>query len=140
MSDHDPTTEATLCVIYERLLERYAHALGLAQNLVTAFRRGESGEAALEQLRTVLGEIAVISSQAAPAKLLAEPARRPGQQPLNAIAERLAELVAQLIQRIREAENAAHGRISTLVLELDDSIRCRKMLRAYGSVMTAGQP
>lgn len=138
MNDRRTATEGSPCVAYDGLIERYARALDLAENVAAAFKRGESGEAMLEQLGTIFNEIQALVSQIAQAKLAWIPSGATAEPQVDPRMERLTELVARLVERVREAEDAARGRMGALLLQLDDSTRSQRMLHAYTAVMNAG--
>jgi hypothetical protein len=133
MSNTADGAEAALCAAYQKEAECYARALALCDDLSGTLRQGESIDIKLEQVLSVLNEVAETERGVAGHKRVwEESGRQPGAQ-LLAVLARVSELIERLAARIREVEKEAAQQRSGLIPELDAVIRSQQMQRAYGS-------
>jgi hypothetical protein len=131
MEQREAMSEAVLCEAYAGLIEHYGRALSLVGSLSAAFERGEMGDDLLQQLGTEFRQVAAIESALSETKRLWKPNGRISGPALSSTIDRAARLMARLVEQIEQAENVARGRMSSVLLELDDSIRGQQMRQAY---------
>ena len=138
MSHSDTDPETILCSVCEAKIERYALALTLVREFDAAIQCGESTCNAWQQLSTVMAEITAIDSQFSETRRLWRASgKRPGDA-LRLKMEQMTQLLQQLQQQTRAAEQKALGQIGTLLPEIAQSLLGQEMHRAYSGAMTTG--
>jgi hypothetical protein len=124
--------EQLLLAAYSEEAECYTRALSLAEALCAACRDGGIRVELIQSIVARMDEVTEIENR------MAEPKQHwrgggfsPGLQLANLL-NRLEELIRQLSERIREAEDLLSARKSALAPEFETLIRSQRMLRAYG--------
>ena len=144
MSDHSTEIEVVLCAAYAEEADCYAKALRLAEELPTAFHRGECPGVQLQRVLAALDEVAAIEVRIADSKRRWLASRVSGwRMPGLMLQRRLAQvkdLIQHLASLIRCAEQDASAQRERMVPEVDAVIRGQQMLRAYKCTRKAAQP
>lgn len=125
-------TEALLREVYQEQRGHYTQALRAAEGLLDALARGTNLEEPTRQLaahlnRTSAAEIRVQELK----RHWQQSGGKPGPE-LKALLDQVAQLIAQLIDRVKQAETLTVGRQNLLLPELEIQARNRQMQQVYG--------
>jgi hypothetical protein len=122
----------TLSAAWTEEVDRYTQALEAAEALPAALREGRDGEPHLQELVRQLNEVARIEQQIAGPKHQWRQAGASAPPELEALRNRLVDVIRALQVHIAWAEKEASLRKRELVPQLDALIRGQQMQRAYG--------
>ncbi|MEX2288665.1 MAG: hypothetical protein WD648_16340 [Planctomycetaceae bacterium] len=128
--------EHELCEAYAEELDQYRRALPLVDSLLRKVHQGHDVNDDLRRLREPLNQVSRIDAQIQSAKReLREQGKRPGSQ-LQTVLIQLQQVLEELIQQTRIAEQAAQQAKDRLMPELDHETRTQRMRDAYQTVIS----
>lgn len=113
MSHFHPPFQELLLDAYTEEADRYVRAVHVAEGLPASLRRGGNGAAELRQITQLLQEVQHIETRIAAArKAWEESGHRPGAR-LRGTLERVADLIANLADNLRQAKGTVPPRLTS---------------------------
>lgn len=131
MNDPTATDDTVLLQAYTEEADHYSRALTLAADLPAALEHDGGANEKLQQVLTLLDEVAAIEARIAERK---QRWQRTGQKlapQLQSAVAKVAKLIELLAEQICRAERQAVAQQSQLAPELEAMARSQQMRRAY---------